>query len=159
MPYRNLKNRFGISKVNINIENNRWLPRPYLLQRWSTLHRPWAKPLFESRYRIVVSVYRCWWRLGNRQNFLVFPNRFRLIQSSFSFKTKRNGYDTHGKDAHFFCNFCNYWSCSCSGTTTHSSGNEDHFGILSQNGFYFFHTFYGRFFSDIRIGTGASVLR
>src|SRR5690606_25865910 len=58
-----------------------------------------------------------------------------LLVSHLPFKLKRNGYNSHSENIHFLCLFCNYRSSTCTGTTTHSCSDENHFGMCVQHSF------------------------
>ena len=76
-----------------------------------------------------------------------------LIVSDFSFKLKRNGYNTHRKDFHFLSHTGNNGCSARSRTAAHSGSDENHFGIGSQHVADFLHTLHSRLLSNLWIGT------
>ena len=81
--------------------------------------------------------------------------RFCLARAHVSFKSKRQGDDAHGEDAHFLGGFGDDGGGSGSGATAHSGGDEHHLGVGGQEGFDVVCAFQCGAFPDFGVGAGA----
>src|SRR5690606_6143423 len=70
-----------------------------------------------------------------------FNSPLGLLISHFPFKLERNGYYSHSENIHFLSLFGDYRSSTCTGSSAHSRGNEDHLGMGVQHSFYLIQTF------------------
>ena len=77
-----------------------------------------------------------------------------IVHTCFCFKTERFCYNANGQDSHFLSCCCNNRSCTCTGTTTHSTGNKYHVSAFDQL-FYFFYALFSGLLTNFRLCTGA----
>ena len=56
-----------------------------------------------------------------------------LVNLALTFKTERNGNDSYGEYAQFLADTSNDRSCTCTGSATHTCGDECHLGAVAQH--------------------------
>ena len=71
-----------------------------------------------------------------------FQSMFGLFQTLLSLKGKRQGNNSHRQNIEGSASFGQDWGCSCSGSTTQPSRNEDHFGFVTDELLEFLHGLY-----------------
>ena len=64
--------------------------------------------------------------------FKLFDTHFCLSHTLFTFKEEGCSNDTDCQYTHFFCNFCNNGSCTCTCTAAHTCGDEYHICSLKK---------------------------
>src|SRR5690606_4145031 len=79
-----------------------------------------------------------------------------MKNTGFSFKFERQGNNPYREDANLPGSFSNDRGSSCASTTTHTSGDKNHFGSVAQKAFYFIQGFQTGFLSDFRFRPGTT---
>ena len=78
--------------------------------------------------------------VDDQQSIHVFGNLFHSFESLYDlsrpFKHEGDGHDPYREDSHIFGHPCHHGCCSCSSSSTHTGGNENHAGTVVEQIFY-----------------------